>query len=389
MARVKLIVDRQDVAPEHHALFDTLAARRGRISGPSTIVLHSPGLARPWNEISEYLHGQSVVEPEHAELAVCATAREKDCGYIWNAHVPLARKAGVAAETIDAVRDRRAVDTRPGPERAVVLYVRQLLRNNRVESEVFDQLLSAHDPRWLVELTSWIGRYGALAGILNAFEVTPNAPAEVLPVAPDAADPGGVSATVRAPLSTPRVVPITRRDQVPEEHRPIFDEVAEGRGSVRGPFSILMWSPALCRRHLDVSSYLRFRSQVKADVRELAIIATAREKDCPYVWAAHAPAARKAGVTEAAITAVRDHGDLTGLTPAERDTVDYVRQLLRANAVAEPLFGRLRDRYGVPCLVELTGLVGHYGIVSGILNAFEIAPAPDAEPLPLALGDRR
>jgi len=47
MARVKLIVNKEDVAPEHHALFDTLAALRGRISGPSTVVLHSPGLAGP------------------------------------------------------------------------------------------------------------------------------------------------------------------------------------------------------------------------------------------------------------------------------------------------------------------------------------------------------
>src|SRR5438477_6703019 len=107
MARVKQIVNREDVAPEHYALFDELAALRGRISGPSTVVLHSPGLARPWNEISEYLHGQSIVEAQHAELAVSATAREYDCGYIWAAHVPLARKAGVTEETIAAVRDRR------------------------------------------------------------------------------------------------------------------------------------------------------------------------------------------------------------------------------------------------------------------------------------------
>src|SRR5207249_8713172 len=120
MARVKPIVNREDVAPEHHALFDKLAALRGRISGPSTIVLHSPGLARPWNEVSEYLHRESLVEAPHAELAVCATAREKDSGYIWNAHVPLARKAGVGATTIDAVRDRRSVDGLPSAERAVI-----------------------------------------------------------------------------------------------------------------------------------------------------------------------------------------------------------------------------------------------------------------------------
>src|SRR5262245_4224909 len=330
MARVKLLVNREDVPPEQHQLFDQLAALRGRISGPSTVVLHSPGLALPWNEISEYLHRDSIVEPEHAELAVCATARERDCGYVWNAHASQARKAGIAPETIDTVRDRRPGDGLPGPQRAVGQSVRQLLQDNRVEQGVFDQLLKAHDPRWLVELTGWIGRYAALSGILNAFEVTPAAPADVLPAVPRPARP---STTTRPPLAAPRITPITRREQVAEAHRGIFDTVAEGRGSVRGPFSILMQSPELCRRHLDVGTYLRFRSQVKPEARELAIIATAREKDCPYVWAAHAPAARKAGIGEATVAAVRDRGDLAGLPAGERDVVDYVRQLSRSNTV--------------------------------------------------------
>ena len=381
MARVKLIVNRDDVAAKDHALFDELAALRGRISGPSTVVLHSPRLARPWNEISEYLHRQSIVEPVHAELAVCATARERDCGYIWNAHVPLARKAGVPAATIDAVRDRRPTAGLSGAESAVIRYVRQLIQNNRVESDVFAELLEAHGPQWLVELTVWIGRYQALAGILNAFEVTPTMPAEGLPSVPRAVS---ITTTVRPPRSTPRITPITRRDQVPEGHRAIFDAVAESRGSVRGPFGILMHSPVLCRRHLDVGTFLRFNSGLEADSRELAIIATAREKDCPYVWAAHAPAARTAGIGNASVAAVRDRGDLGVLPAAERDIVDYTRQLAQRNAVAPELFDRLHGRHGVPWLVELTCLIGHYAIVASILNAFEVAPAPDAEQLPLA-----
>jgi 4-carboxymuconolactone decarboxylase len=380
MARVKLIVDRDDVAPEHHALFDKLAALRGRISGPSTVVLHSPGLAGPWNEVSEFLHRESIVEAPHAELAVCATAREKDCGYVWNAHVPLARKAGVPAETIDTVRGRRPADGLGGPERAVVRYVQQLLRDNRVESGVFEELLKAHDVRWLVELTAWIGRYGALAGILNAFDVTPAAPVDVLP---DVPAPVATTTKVRAPLGAPRVTPVSRRDQVAEEHRLAFDAVAEGRGSVRGPFSILMHSPVLCRRHFDVSNYLRFTSPVKTATKELAIIATAREKDSPYIWAAHAPAARKAGVSDAAVAVVRDRRDLGTLGAADRDLVDYVRQLLRTNRIAQALFDRMQTQYGVTGLVDLTCLIGHYGIVAGILNAFEVAPASDAEALPL------
>ena len=381
MARVKPIVNRDDVAPEHHALFDELAALRGRISGPSTIVLWSPDLARPWNEISEYLHRQSIVEPQHAELAVCGTARERDCGYVWNAHVPLARKAGVPAATIDAVRARRAVTGLSEAEASLVLYVRQLIQNNRVESDVFDQLLKAHGPRWLVELTVWVGRYQALAGILNGFEVTPTSPTDVLPAVPR---PPATQSKVRAPLPTPRVEPVTRRDQLAETDRDVFDAVTEGRGSVRGPFGMLLHSPVLCRRHLDVGTYLRFKSRLEPASRELAIVATAREKDCPYVWAAHAPAARKAGISDAAVGAVRDHGDLAGVPRAEGDLADYVRQLSRTNAVAQDLFDRLQSRYGVPWLVELTCLIGHYGIVTAILNAFEVAPAPGAEPLPLA-----
>ena len=380
MARVKLIVGKEDIGPEHHALFDELAALRGRISGPSTVVLHSPGLARPWNDIGEFLHKDSLVEARHAELAVCVTARERDCGYVWNAHVPLARKAGVSEDAIAAARSGGSANGLAEPERDVVGYVRQLLEGNRVEDATFERLLKAHGPRWMVELTVWIGRYAALSGILNAFDVIHASPAETLPpMAHAVARP----VTVRPPLAAPRVTPIARREQVGEDIRVIYDAVAEGRGSVRGPFTMLMYSPVLCRRHLAVGTYLRFNSRVKGTLLELAIASTAREKDCPYVWAAHVPTARKAGVTDAALAVVRDHGDLADLPGPERDVVDFVRQLLRTGHVAKPLFDRLRERHGVPWLVELTCLIGHYGIVTAILNAFEVAPAAGAEALPL------
>jgi len=80
---------------------------------------------------------------------------------------------------------------------------------------------------------------------------------------------------------------------------------------------------------------------------------------------------------------VRDRKDVSGLAPDERAIVSYVRQLLRTNRVDQTVFDALKDRYGVPWVVELTGIIGHYGLVTGLLNAFEMAPAPDAEPLPV------
>lgn len=377
MARVKLIQNKEDIASDHYALFDELAALRGRISGPSTVVLHSPGLARPWNEISEYLHRLSVVEARDAELAVSVTAREYDCGYIWAAHAPQARKAGVADETVAAVRDGRSLDGLESEGAVVARFTQQLLRDNRVRRELFAPLLAAHGPRWLVEMTAWIGRYGALAAILNAFEVAPAAGAEPLPAVER---PAAAVRQMEMPAQ-PRIAPITAREKMAEADVAVFDAVAEGRGSVRGPFSLLMYSPPLCRRIFDVSNYLRFASELSPRLRELATVATAREKDCPYVWAAHAPAARREGVQEPLLTAVRERRALGGLPPGERDVVEYVRQVFRAHRVEEPLFNRLLTAHGERWLVELTALAGHYGLISGILNAFEVAPAADAERL--------
>jgi 4-carboxymuconolactone decarboxylase len=343
--------------------------------------MHSPALAHYWNEISLFLHQQSIVEPAQAELAVCTTAREWDCAYVWAAHVPAARAAGVSEAAIDAVANHGDLDGLPAHEAAVVSYVRQLRRYRRIYDGSFDKLLQAHGPRWMLELTGWIGSYSALTGFLNGFEVWPAPDAAVLPPASESTQ--GTEIPARPPLPASRVTPITTREQVAEADRGIFDAVAEGRGNVRGPFSLLMFSPALCKAVLDLSNYLREDNFTSAYTRELAIIATARERDCPYVWAAHAPAARKEGVPDAIVTSVRDRGALAGVSAKDADTVDFVRQIMRTHRVEQALFDRMLAAHGLQGLVELTAVIGHYVFVTTLLNACEMAPAEGAELLPL------
>ena len=375
--RVKLFKAKEDVAPEHHALYDELAAMRGRLSGPASVVMYSPGLSKPWNDQSEFLHRETIVDKGLAELAICAAARERDCPYIWNAHAKKARKGGISEATLNATRDNTALDELPPHEAAVVRYARQLMRSNRVGQATFDALLNAQGPQWLVELTGLISRYAALAGILNSFEVLPKADAKPLPLPMPHAS---ISSAPVAPLhATPRVMPITAREQVAEADRATFDAMSKARGVLRGPYSILMYSPKFCLLVDAVSRYLRRHSLVKPEYGELCIIAVAREKDCPYVWAAHIVAARKAGVSEAAIAAVRERSSLTGLQQQAAEIVEYVRQLHRSHRVTQALFDRLCERHGIPWLVELTAIIGHYGMVTAQLKAFEVSPCADGE----------
>ena len=57
-------------------------------------------------------------------------------------------------------------------------------------------------------------------------------------------------------------------------------------------------------------------------------------------------------------------------------------QLQRTNRVDQATFDALKNRYGVQWLVELTAVMGYFGMVSGIANAFEVAAPPDGDKLP-------
>ena len=54
MARVPLILSKDQVAPEHHATVDAIIGSRGALHGPFSVFLHSPEIAGP-DEVREIL----------------------------------------------------------------------------------------------------------------------------------------------------------------------------------------------------------------------------------------------------------------------------------------------------------------------------------------------
>ena len=180
----------------------------------------------------------------------------------------------------------------------------------------------------------------------------------------------------------PRVAPITGKADVPAEYHAVVDGVLQVFGQVRGPFSMLLHSPKLAERVLNMGNFYRSDSVVAAKDRSLAILVAAREREGAYVWAAQVAAARRAGVREEAIDVIRAKGDPTKLPAEERDIVTYAQQLLRTNRVDQAAFDTLKNRYGVQWLVELTAAANYYGFLSGIVSAFEVAAPPDGDKLP-------
>ena len=94
-----------------------------------------------------------------------------------------------------------------------------------------------------------------------------------------------------------RVAEVKERDALPESQRPAFDEIVASRGSIRGPFGILLHSPELARRAAAVGGYLRYESSIEPRLRETAVMATAGLNECEYEWAAHEPEALGEGIS--------------------------------------------------------------------------------------------
>ena len=171
------------------------------------------------------------------------------------------------------------------------------------------------------------------------------------------------------------------RNEVPPEKQHIYDEIAGSRGSVRGPFAMLMHSPEVAGRAAHLGAYLRFESSLEQSVVELVTLATAREWNCQYEWTAHEPQARAAGVSDGTIAAVRERRAPEGLSPDEAVVVSYAQELLHHGAVSDATFAAAKERLGPQGVVDLTATIGYYSMIASVLNAFDVQPAAGVTPL--------
>ena len=177
-----------------------------------------------------------------------------------------------------------------------------------------------------------------------------------------------------------RLRPITSKDQVPAKDHKIFDSLSLSRGAVQGPFTMFLHSPELAGRLAHLGAYVRFEGSLDMRVRVLAAMTVAREFEAVYVWGAQTGGARRLGVPEETIAAIREN-HFRGLPPEDAEIVEFTRQLLRRHRVDEASSTLLEKRFGSDGLIQLTGAIGYYSMLAMTVNACELEAAPGAEVL--------
>ncbi len=182
-------------------------------------------------------------------------------------------------------------------------------------------------------------------------------------------------------------LPMVRRDDLDDAGKAVFDHhMAPGTDSLaglKGPGGVRLHSSKLSAALRPVAKYLRFDTGLSTQIREIAIMITAREMDSRFEWAAHEPEALKQGVSQATIDVIKFRKPTTGLDPVEAVIIDLGREAIGAHQVSQETYDRAMAQFGARQLVDLIGIMGNYMATAMMLHVFDNQPPEDAPVLPL------
>lgn len=158
--------------PEQKRLGDDIArARSGTVRGPFGVWLRVPRIADAANRLGNALRAEGRLEKRLFELMVLVVVRHWSARYAWWVHAKAGLEAGLAPETIEAVRTGRRPDGARADELVVHDTVRELIVERKLSQPAYDKALQLLGEELLIELVAATGMYSMVSLTLDAFDV--------------------------------------------------------------------------------------------------------------------------------------------------------------------------------------------------------------------------
>jgi 4-carboxymuconolactone decarboxylase len=173
--------------------------------------------------------------------------------------------------------------------------------------------------------------------------------------------------------------------QLPDfEGRKIYERLVAERGRIDGMYRALLNHPELLKHVSELGSYLRFGSGVVPDdLREMVILWVARRLGASYQWVKHVQDARKAGIPEKVIEALRKGVEPPELAPLQRAALAAARCVLDRQSIPQDVHDLIVGKLGLKGIIELVVLCSFYEMIAGVIFAFDV-PLPDGVADPFA-----
>jgi 4-carboxymuconolactone decarboxylase len=140
--------------------------------------------------------------------------------------------------------------------------------------------------------------------------------------------------------------------------------------------STLVNHPALTKAFLRFNVHLLYTSTLPPRIRELAILRVAHRRDCAYEWTHHVDLAKREGITDDEIAAVRRGPDSWTLDEFrdefERAVLTGVDELDEKSQLSDETWATLGERLDDRQRMDYVFTVGSYTMLAMALNTFGV-----------------
>jgi AhpD family alkylhydroperoxidase len=157
--------------PELAAIEQTILAERGHVNALYQALLNSAPLAEGWEKLLTAIRNRGSLPPALREMVMLRVAVLNRAPFEFQAHRPIALKAGVTDEKIAALERMAIAEPFDEAERSILALTDAMTRDVQVSDAVFDAVACHFTPKELVELVATIAAYNMVSRFLEALRI--------------------------------------------------------------------------------------------------------------------------------------------------------------------------------------------------------------------------
>jgi 4-carboxymuconolactone decarboxylase len=165
------------------AAHELIAGPRGAVFGPFIPLLRSPELLNRLQKVGEYLRYQSALETRINEFVMLIVSRQWTQQFEWCMHYPLALKAGVKQEVLDALAEGRRPPGMAQDEEIAYEVCDELERTRGVSDATYRRAVDCFGERGVLDMLGLVGYFSTVSMIMNVAHTPPQKETTVTPLA--------------------------------------------------------------------------------------------------------------------------------------------------------------------------------------------------------------
>ena len=165
------------------------------------------------------------------------------------------------------------------------------------------------------------------------------------------------------------------------EQKRVYDQIAGGRKTVRGPFPMWLRNPKLAEHANQFGIALRDHSTIGRRIFELAVVTVCRAWSVQYAWSSHAPQAELQGIAPEIVEAIRENRKPDFKRDDERVTHEVATEIMATKELSQAGYDKAIAQFGEQGTVELISTIGYYAMVGIFLKSFDVRPPDGSTPL--------